>query len=75
MDNLSVAQRDIFAIKIVLQNVIALMGDVKQDVLKEATVIALNEMISSSSESTAFHLEEIKKSAMRIIEVGIAKAE
>lgn len=74
MDNVSQAQKDIMAIKIVVQNMIALMNAEKQHVLKDITENMTNEMIATSGD-LAHHLEDIKKSAMEMIDIATLKPE
>ncbi|ASV55572.1 hypothetical protein LJPFL01_2209 [Lelliottia jeotgali] len=74
MDNVSKAQKDIFAIKIVLQNMIALMDKDAQEVLKKLTSEMTDTMVSSGGD-LAHHFEYIRESAMEMINIATKEPE
>lgn len=74
MDNVSKAQKDIFAIKIVVQNMIALMDEDAQDVLKKITADMTDAIVSNGGDF-AQDFEYIRESAMEMINIATPKIE
>lgn len=74
MDDLIEVQKNILAIKIVVQNMIVAMGEEEQDLLRKLTTAMTDELISKSTD-LAPHFEDIKESAMEMINMGTFKPE
>lgn len=69
MENLSFEQTEIFALQLVMQNMIAIMNDDQKTLLKENT-LAMADKLISMNKNTNDYFKEVKESAMSIIEVG-----
>ncbi|MES4613521.1 hypothetical protein V2154_13165 [Ewingella sp. CoE-038-23] len=74
MENVSTSLKEIMAIKIVVQNMIAIMSDENQEILKNLTDSMTDAMISSDAKLSN-HFIDIKNSAMGMINVATTKPE
>ncbi|EKN6054113.1 TPA: hypothetical protein ACW96C_004561 [Yersinia enterocolitica] len=72
MENLSFEQTEIFALQLVMQNMIAIMNDDQKTLLKENT-LAMADKLISMNKNTNDYFKEVKESAMSIIEVGTSR--